>query len=254
MMAAAADDAGLPTGQGPDPNTVGHRRESAEPDVEDAVEAALRYLDDPATALEIPDDAPAAVRVLLQAIAAARHDDTGFEHLVGEFVPAVPPPLEEDPLAVALGLAAEQDPTLAGAALKAARQHAGMNVAALAQRLTVAGHAVKTGQLLRWEIAESVSIDAGVLSSIARILRVDEAHLRAAKAQPSALALSTRFRDLVRRFSRASGLDFLAAQALLLAKSATTARRGSSYDEQDSLAALTAFVEARERAANQERP
>lgn len=253
MMAAAADDAGRPTGYEPELDTTQQPHVPADPDVEDAVKLALRYLDNPTTAREIPDDAPPAVRVLLQAIAAARHDEEGFDHLTEDFDPPPVPPLSEDPLAVALGLAPQQAPVLAGAALKAARQHAGLNVAALAQRLTAAGHAAKAGQVLRWEIAKSVPIDANILSSIAHILRVDEGQLRAAKEQHSSLAVSTQFRDLAKRFSRVTGLDFLAAQALLLTKSATTARRGSAYDDEHSLAALTAFVEAREHSADQER-
>jgi transcriptional regulator with XRE-family HTH domain len=253
MMAAAADDARRPTGQEPEWDTNRQPHKPADPDVEDAVEVALRYLDNPVTAREIPDDAPHAVRVLLQALAAARHDEESFDHLTKDLETPAAPLLSEDPLAVALGLAPQETPVLAGTALKAARQHAGLKVAALAQRLTAAGHSVKAGQLMRWEIAKSVPIEAGVLSSIARILHVDEAQLRAAKDQSSSLALSTQFRDLARRFSRVTGLDFLAAQTLLLAKNATTARRGSAYDDEHSLAALTAFVESRERSADQER-
>src|SRR5262245_13473643 len=124
MIPSATGDEHRPVPPQPDPTDPEdtHAQEPLDPRVTEAVEAALRYLDDPRTALEVSEDAPAEVRVLLQAIAAARYDDVALDHLTGTAA-MVDPPLSEDPLAVALGLVAPEHPILAGLALKAARQH-----------------------------------------------------------------------------------------------------------------------------------
>lgn len=229
-----------------------HAQGPSHPSVTAAVEAALRYLDDPSTALDISEDAPAEVRALLEAIAVVRHDDAALDHLTDSLATVDPPPLSEDPLAVALGLAAPEHPVLAGLALKAARQHARLKPSDLAARLAAAGHHVRTGQLLRWETTSAVPVDPAVLTALAKAVGVKEAHLRAASEPDSGLTRSQQFLELVKRWSRLSGLTQLAAQSFLLTKARTTAHRGTGYDDEAALIALTAFVEAHERTVAEE--
>jgi len=175
------------------------------PQVTEAVDAALRYLDDPSTAFDVPEDAPTEVRALLQAVAAARHDDAALDHLTEGLATVDPPPLSEDPLAVALGLAAPEHPVLAGLALKAARQRARLKPSDLAARLAAAGHHVRTGQLVRWETTSGVPVEPAVLTALAKALGVNEAQLRAASEPDSGLTRSQQFLELVKRWSRGPG-------------------------------------------------
>lgn len=242
--------------RGSDPRTADdHGRPVGADDVEvsDAVEAALRYLDNPATALEVPDDAPEAVRGLLQAVAAARHDDAALEHLYTGEPPAEPPPLRDDPLAVALGLAPRQHTTVSGASLKAARLRANLKISQLAQKLTGSGHEVRAGQLQRWEVAASVPVDPALLTDLAGILRVDENSLLANTDAAGDLALTPRFRDLAKRWAALSGLTITAAQGFLLTKVALPARRGNAFDKDTALTALNAYVEEYERRGGKDR-
>jgi hypothetical protein len=240
----------------PEPGAAGNQERHVGADgveVTEAVEAVLRYFDDPATALEVPDDAPEAVRVLLQAVAAARHDDAALEHLYTGEPPVELPPLSDDPLAVALGLAPRQHTTVSGAALKAARLRANVKISQLAQKLTEAGHEVRTGQLQRWEVAASVPVDPELLTDLAGILRVDESRLLANTDAAGDLALTPRFRDLAKRWAALSGLTITAAQRFLLTKAALPARRGTAFDNDTALAALNAFVEEHERRGSKDR-
>lgn len=241
-----------PHGDGPstEPSSAAddfHRQTKNNSTVDSVVEAALRYLDEPSTALEIgPDTAPQA-RALVEMIAVVREDHVALEHIRSGEPPIVAPPLADDPLAVALGLVPPEHAVLSGPALKSARQRAGVKPSELARRLSERGHMVRPGDLQGWENADSLPVSPGLLAAIASSLGIDEPRLTDVFEGPLSLVTSRGFRSLVKRFAAVARLSLAEAQTSLLAAVAAPARRGTSFDDQQMLSALEAFVEEHER-------
>ncbi|MGW5744709.1 hypothetical protein [Amycolatopsis sp. NPDC003861] len=212
-----------------------------------AAEAGARYLDDPSTALEIGPDHPADVRAMVLMLATARNDVVTLNHLRSGAAPVAPPPLEDDALAVALGLVPSQQAALSGPALRAARQRKGLKASQLAKAVTDAGHPVRSGELQRWEGATSIPMPAETLGAFATALGVSVTSLSDATEVPSAYASSRRFHRLVERLARCLKIPLVLAQTQLLANAAAPARRGQGYTDDHVLNALEEYVEEHER-------
>lgn len=167
-----------------------------------------------------------------------------------------PPPLQQHPLAISLGLVPDPTRPLSPNALKSARQRARLAVSELAARLTARGWDVPTRDVARWERqpAAAATVAPAVIKAIAAELDTDVDRLlgEPAALPPAIAAVITadRFRDLARRWAQAVGLgadEPRGAGALQQLMLAGSVRRGAELGVEEWLAALEALVAARER-------
>lgn len=163
-----------------------------------------------------------------------------------------PPPLEADPLALALGLVPDPGRRLSGPRLKTARMKRHLQTSQLADLLAARGWDVSTRTVFRWELAGSAEIAPALLAAVAEVLRVPAEALTAAAGdhdpaatEIQAAAASPQFAGLARRWAKTSGQSLTDAcsglQRLMLA---TTARRGRHLTAGEWLAILEDFIEA----------
>jgi transcriptional regulator with XRE-family HTH domain len=168
---------------------------------------------------------------------------------VGDYTP---PPLETDPLALALGLVPDPGRRLSGPRLKTARMRRNLPTSQLAGMLAARGWDVETKTVFRWERAASAEIAPALLAAVAEALRVPAEELTAAAGDhdPATTeirdaAATPQFAGLARRWARKSGQSLADAstglQRLMLA---TTARRGRHLTAWEWLAVLEDFIEA----------
>jgi hypothetical protein len=148
------------------------------------------------------------------------------------------PPLEADPLALALGLVPEPERRLSGPRLKKARMKRHLQVSQLADLLTARGWDVATKSVFRWELASSAEIAPALLAAIGEVLRVPTEELTAATSdhdsaamEIQAAAATPQFAGLARRWAKASGQSLAdACRSLQQLMLVTTARRGRAAD------------------------
>lgn len=163
-----------------------------------------------------------------------------------------PPPLDADPLALALGLVPDPGRRLSGPCLKRARMKRHLQTSQLADLLTVRGWDVSTKTVFRWEMAASAEIAPALLAAIAEVLRVPADELTAAAGdhdpattEIQAAAATPQFAGLARRWAKTSGQPLADArtglQRLMLV---TTARRGRHLTAGEWLAVLEDFIDA----------
>lgn len=216
------------------------------------VDIAVRHLSylagevpDPPALTDLDPVADQQARILISAVNAA----WGADELE-------PPPLEQHPLAISLGLVPDPTRPLSSTALRSARQRARLAVSELAARLTARGWDVPTRDVARWERqpAAAATVAPAVIKAIAAELDTDVDRLLGEPAAlPTAIAeviAADRFRDLARRWARAIGLgadERRGAGALQQLMLAGSVRRGAELDAEEWLAALDALVGARER-------
>lgn len=213
-------------------------------DVQEAVEVALRYLDDDVVP---PTDLSPTARDLLEAIAAARSDHAGFSRLAHSAEDEVQaPPRDQDSLAVALGLVTAGQVSVSGPALRNARQRSGLKPSDVARHLTQLGQPTTPGEWLRWEGVAGVPLAPAKLAAIAAALRTTSASLQptAATAVSTGLAVSRQFRTLVHRWARHTEQSLAAAQMALMQVAAAPSRRGTAQDDEAVIAALQTYVDA----------
>jgi hypothetical protein len=163
-----------------------------------------------------------------------------------------PPPLDADPLALALGLVPDPGRRLNGPCLKRARMKRRLQASQLADLLATRGWDVSTKTVFRWEMATSAEIAPALLAAIAEVLRVPAEELTAAAGdhdpgttEIQAAAATPQFAGLARRWAKTSGQPLADArtglQRLMLI---TTARRGRHLTAGEWLAVLKDFIEA----------
>lgn len=163
-----------------------------------------------------------------------------------------PPPLEADPLALALGLVPDPGRRLSGPRLKRARMRRNLQTSQLAGMLAARGWDVETKTVFRWERAASAEIAPALLASVAEVLRVPAGELTAAAGdhdpattEIQAAAATPQFGGLVRRWAKKSGQSLADASAgLQRLMLVTTARRGRHLTAGEWLAVLEDFIEA----------
>lgn len=163
-----------------------------------------------------------------------------------------PPPLEADPLALALGLVPDPGRRLSGPCLKKARMKRHLQTSQLADLLAVRGWDISTKTVFRWEMAASAEIAPALLAAIAEVLRVPAEELTAAAGdhdpattEIQAAAATPQFAGLARRWAKTTGQPLDDArtglQRLMLV---TTARRGRHLTAGEWLAVLEDFIDA----------
>jgi hypothetical protein len=163
-----------------------------------------------------------------------------------------PPPLEADPLALALGLVPDPGRRLGGSCLKRARMKRHLQTSQLADLLAARGWDVSTKTVFRWEMAASAEIAPALLAAVAEVLRVSPEELIAegsdhdpATTEIQAAATTPQFARLARRWARTSGQSPAGARASLQQLMlVTTARRGRHLTAGEWLAVLEDFIEA----------
>lgn len=164
-----------------------------------------------------------------------------------------PPPLEEDPLALALGLVPDPARRLSGQRLKRARMRRRLPPSQLADLLTARGWDAATKTIVRWEMAGSADIAPALLTAIAEILHVPADELvtavddRDPAAEEIQAAMATpQFGELAKRWAARSGQSMGDARAALRRyMSVATARRGRQLTAEEWLAVVEDFIEAR---------
>jgi transcriptional regulator with XRE-family HTH domain len=163
-----------------------------------------------------------------------------------------PPPLEADPLALALGLVPDPGRRLSGTRLKKARMKRNLQVSQLAGMLAARGWDVETKTVFRWEMAASAEIAPALIAAAAEILQVPAEELTAAPGDEApatteiqAAAATPQFAGLARRWARKSGQSPADASAgLQRLMLVSTARRGRHLTAGEWLAVLEDFIEA----------
>jgi hypothetical protein len=163
-----------------------------------------------------------------------------------------PPPLEADPLALALGLVPDHGRRLSGTRLRKARRKRSLEVSQLASMLAARGWDVETKTVFRWEMAASAEIAPALIAAAAEILRVPAEELTAAAGDQApatteiqAAVATPQFAGLARRWARRSGQPLADASAgLQRLMLVTTARRGRHLTAGEWLAVLEDFIEA----------
>jgi transcriptional regulator with XRE-family HTH domain len=163
-----------------------------------------------------------------------------------------PPPLDADPLALALGLVADPERRLSGSRLKRARIKRRLQASQLAELLTGRGWDVSTKTVVRWEMADSAEITPALLTAMAEVLRVPAEELATAmgKHNPAAseiqaAAATPQFADLARRWAAASGQSLADARTgLQRFMEVATVRRGRHLTAEEWLAVLEDFIDA----------
>lgn len=163
-----------------------------------------------------------------------------------------PPPLHDDPLAVALGLIPDPTQALDGRKLAQARRARGLKTSQLAELLADRGWDTPQKTVVRWEMAGSVEIAPALLTALADELRVPAdrlvtsvpTHNPAAQEIETATALP-RFADLAARWAAKAGLSLEGSRnALRQTMLVTTARRGKHLTADEWLAVLEGLIEA----------
>ncbi len=163
----------------------------------------------------------------------------------------IPPPLHDDPLAIALGLIPDPARRLDGRKLAQARKARGMRPSQLADRLAARGWDTRTNALVRWELATGIDIAPALLIAIAEVLSVPAERLvstssehSAAAKEVDAAAAAPRFADLAARWAAKAGLSMDAARnTLRQTMVVATARRGDHLKADEWLIVLERLIE-----------
>ena len=103
-----------------------------------------------------------------------------------------PPPLDADPLALALGLVPDPERRLSGLRLKKARMKRRLLASQLAELLAGRGWDVSTKSVVRWEMAGSAEIAPALLTAMAEVLRVPAEELGTAVGEHDPAATRSR--------------------------------------------------------------
>ncbi len=164
----------------------------------------------------------------------------------------VPPPLAQDPLAVALGLVPDPGRRLDGKRLTQARKSRGLNAGQVADALALRGWDVTTSTVVRWEMASRADIAPALLTALADTVGVAEDRLvdskpatRPADVEVEKALSSPRFARLAERWAAKVGTPLDAARASLQqTMTLATARRGDHLDAEQWLSVLEKLVEA----------
>lgn len=161
-----------------------------------------------------------------------------------------PPPLDQDPTARLLGLVPDPANTLDGAALKGARQKAGLSASELAQKLQSRGWSVSTGDVFRWETRSTSDVVPALTAAIAVEVQTPlDRLLRKTASTDSfeAIRSSERFKQLEQRWARLFSLSPSAAGRALESRALATVHRGDEPDTNQTLQTLEALVDELER-------
>lgn len=193
---------------------------------------------DPPDFAGLRDDDEARAQAVCAALAAAWH--------TGEFGP---PPLDQDPIALMLGLVPDPARPLDPSALRRARSRANVTVSQLAARLQARGWNTRTKDVFAWE-RNGGPVPPAVIAALESELG---AHPEALVGKPepeqvgiAAVTASPRFRAAARRWAALLGLAEADGAVALRQVMTATVRRGGQLEPDQWLDAIETLVQARE--------
>lgn len=156
------------------------------------------------------------------------------------------PPLAQDRTAVMLGLVPDPHVRVDRAALKRARQRAGLTAGALTALLNDRGWEVAASDVLRWETQSADDLFPALLEAIARELDTQVGQFTSTvevEGSPQEQLFSgAAFQALTARLAAVLAVPVEMAEARLRSASIATAYRGDHPDQQQAMATLEAFV------------
>ncbi|MCL1900474.1 MAG: hypothetical protein FWG11_08210 [Promicromonosporaceae bacterium] len=147
-----------------------------------------------------------------------------------------PPPLEDDPTAIVLGLVPDPAITLDAGALRRCRKDAGLKTSELAARLAERGWPVATLDVFAWETKSANGLCPALIRAIAETLdcQVEDVTAQTVSVMETALdkvAKAPWFVGLAWQWAGQLDITFGAAQSALLGHMTATATRGSDLTE-----------------------
>lgn len=207
------------------------------------IQDTVRYLDGYHDRL-----APEASGPLLESVMAARGDLTGLDSMrrgINDHDDEIPP-ITEDSLAVALGIVAAHDDALSGRRLHRARTTRKLDLADVARSLELLGHYIAVNELERWEQTPETLVPTESLTALARVLNVAVSAITSARrlVPTPGIAMSARFRGLLRTWADYRHISLVHAQTELLEAVTGPTLRGGSQDDATVIDAIAAFVQS----------
>lgn len=160
------------------------------------------------------------------------------------------PPLNEDPLAAALGLVPDPSRALGANQLRQALSASGVTVTSLASRLSARGWDVAPRDVFAWQAGNTSSVPPALIQAISEELRSEPDKLTADATESqkhssvSSITSSPAFIDLARRWARLRGTSLSLAASALESRLTAAVFRGTTPDEDQMLASLEALVTA----------
>lgn len=158
------------------------------------------------------------------------------------------PPLENDPMALMLGLVPDPEFALDGNALSSARKQAGLSVGDLAQRLSARGWTVSGPDVFRWENKSAFDVPPAIIRAAAEELGVESSKLgRRESEDPVRARLRTMFssegfKELSARWARIQHVSLGTATSMMESRALAAVHRGGAPDPDVMLRALEALV------------
>lgn len=163
------------------------------------------------------------------------------------------PPLENDPMALMLGLVPDPEFALDGKALSSARKHAGLSVGDLAQRLSARGWTVSGPDVFRWETKSALDVPPAMIRAAAEELGVEAPKLGRRESEDPVRArlrtmfVSEGFKELSARWARVQHVSLSTATSMMESRALAAVHRGGAPDPDVMLRALEALVAAVEQ-------
>jgi hypothetical protein len=160
------------------------------------------------------------------------------------------PPLQEDPVAAALGLVPDATFRLDSTAFTQLCSRQGVKPTRLAARLRERGWTVEAADVFRWRTSVASDVSPALIRAIGEELGVSPDALVAAPAtQPTALDVvvervtaTKRFTDLVQRFALAQRISPSMANTVLRTRMLATVHRGEKPEAEQMLDSLETLV------------
>lgn len=162
------------------------------------------------------------------------------------------PPIEDDPVAVKLGLVPDPTVILDPAKVTRWRKKASLKPSAIADILRSRGWDVSASQVFNWQQQEKFDVPPALIKALAAVLGAEAEQLvspadqSALEQELSELLRDDRFEAIVTRWAKLTGLDTRNAQIALQSKMLSTVRRGEQLTNEQWIRVLTTLVEAKE--------
>jgi len=169
------------------------------------------------------------------------------------------PPLENDSMALMLGLVPDPEFALDSKALSSARKRAGLSVGDLAQRLSARGWTVSGPDVFRWENKSALDVPPAMIRAAADELGVEASMLGRresddpVRARLRSMFSSEGFKELSARWARVQHVSLGMATTMMESRALAAVHRGGEPDPDVMLRALEALVVAVEQGESPEK-
>lgn len=169
------------------------------------------------------------------------------------------PPLEEDAVAMLLGLVPDDHRQLNPKTFKASRTRSHQSVSDVARALAAQGWAVQSGDVLRWQTS-TAGVSPALIRAIAEVLVVTPESITSSSGAVretdiwETVRSNPVFASLVGRWAAITGLGEAAARLQLSGRMYATVHRGGAPEPDQILESLRALVETAERRNGRGKP